>query len=394
MTTPMRGLMRVCYDFSAALAQDAGIGRYTRELALALSALPDAPQLTLFHYHQPLRRMPTSLADAPRAGVPLGSRILRAWLLTGAPFPKAWNKAIEASDLFHGTDSLAPTISRPSVINIHDLSTVFYPQHHTRLHRLYASVALPRMARRARAIITGSEAARQDIITHLRISSDKVRAIHNGVNHALFFPRDRAESQQQVLQRLGIPAPYVLAVGTLEPRKNLIALLRAVAQLPADTPPLVLVGARGWGHSPLFDEVQRLGIASRVRFTGFVDDDLLPHLYSTALTFVYPSLYEGFGLPVLEALACGAPVITSNTSSLPEVVGSAAVLIDPRNAPELAARLSQLLLDADSRAALSALGPAQAARFTWQRTAQRTLEVYTEAISAPLVRRGSHARPT
>lgn len=382
MTTPPRGVMRVCYDFSAALAQDAGIGRYTRELALALHALADAPQLTLFHYRQPLQRMPASLTGAPRAGVPLGSRALRAWLLTGAAFPKAWNMAIESCDLFHGTDSLAPTINRPSVINIHDLSTVFYPQHHTRLHRLYASVALPRMARRARAIITGSEAARQDIITHLRIAPGKVRAIHNGVNHALFYPRDQAESRQQVMQHLGIPSPYLLAVGTLEPRKNLITLLRALAQLPADTPPLVLVGARGWGHSPLFDEVQRLGIASRVRFTGYVEDDLLPHLYSAALTFVYPSLYEGFGLPVLEALACGAPVITSNTSSLPEVAGSAAVLIDPHNATELAARLSQLLLDANSRAALSALGPAQAAPFTWQRTAQRTVEIYNSVLAA------------
>lgn len=373
--------MHICLDVSAALGQDAGIGRYARELALALHALQDCPQLTLFHNRQPLHRMPLALATLPRIEVPLGNRSWRAYLLTGVTLPAPYRTGIERTDLFHGTDALAPYLNTPTVITIHDLSTTLFPEHHTRMHRLFARLSLPRMAQRANAIIADSEATRRDVITHLHIKPARVHAIHLAVNHSQFYPRDPVEAHSKVAQVLDITTPYILAVGTLEPRKNLITLLKAYAQLPADAPMLVLAGARGWVDSPLFVAVQRLGLTHRVRFTGHVMDELLPHLYSAAQVFVYPSLYEGFGLPVLEALACGTPVITSNTSSLPEVAGDAAILVDPHNPDQLADQLKYLLSNQDKRSELGLRGPARALQFTWQRTAQLTMDVYRQVLA-------------
>ena len=373
--------MHICLDISAALGQDAGIGRYARELALALHELPDRPELTLFHNRQPMHRMPAALAALPRIEMPLGNRSWRALLLSGATLPASYRTVIEQTDLFHGTDALAPYLKTPTIITIHDLSTTLFPEHHTRSHRLFARLSLPRMARHASAIIADSEATRQDVITHLHIDPTKVHTIHLAVNHYQFYPRDPEEAHAKVAQALNITTPYMLAVGTLEPRKNLSTLLEAYAQLSADVPMLVLTGARGWGDSPLFAAVQQLGLTQRVRFTGNVADELLPYLYSAAQVFVYPSLYEGFGLPVLEALACGTPVITSNTSSLPEVAGDAAILFDPHNPDILADQLTDLLDNQNRRAELSMRGPARALQFTWQSTAQLTMDVYRQVMA-------------
>jgi glycosyltransferase involved in cell wall biosynthesis len=373
--------MHICLDISAALGQDAGIGRYARELALALHALPDHPELTLFHNRQSMHRMPAALATLPRINVPLGNRSWRAFLLSGTTLPAPYRTAIEQTDLFHGTDALAPYLKTPTVITIHDLSTTLFPEHHTRMHRLFAHISLPRMARRASAIIADSESTRHDVITHLHIEPSRVHAIHLAVNHIRFYPRDPVEARSKIAQALNITTPYILAVGTLEPRKNLITLLKAYAQLPADAPMLVLAGAHGWVDSPLFAAVQRLGLKQRVHFTGHVADELLPSLYSAAQVFVYPSLYEGFGLPVLEALACGTPVITSNTSSLPEVAGDAAILVDPNNPDQLTDQIKRLLSNQNLRAELSTRGPARAQQFTWQRTAQLTVDVYRQVLA-------------
>jgi glycosyltransferase involved in cell wall biosynthesis len=373
--------MHICLEISAALSQDAGIGRYARELALALHELPDGPQLTLFHNHQPMHRMPAALATLPRIEVPFGNRAWRAFILTGVTLSAPYRTSIEHADLFHGTDSLAPYLKTPTVITIHDLSTTLFPQHHTRMHRLFARLSLPRMARRASAIIADSESTRQDVITHLHIAPSRVHAIHLAVNHSQFYPRDPIEARSKIAQALNITTPYILAVGTLEPRKNLITLLEAYGQLSTDAPMLVLAGARGWVDSPLFAAVQRLGLTQRVHFTGHVADELLPSLYSAAQVFVYPSLYEGFGLPVLEALACGTPVITSNTSSLPEVAGDAATLVDPHNPDQLAEQLQHILSNQNKRTELSVRGPARALQFTWQRTAQLTMDVYRQVLA-------------
>jgi glycosyltransferase involved in cell wall biosynthesis len=180
----------------------------------------------------------------------------------------------------------------------------------------------------------------------------------------------------------GIDTPYLLAVGTLEPRKNLLTLLHAYAALPPSVPPLVLTGSPGWGNQTLATTLATLNLGERVRFTGYVADEVLPALYSAAELFLYPSLYEGFGLPVLEAMACGAPVITSSTSSLPEVAGAAAVLIDPQRADHLAEAIQTLLETPDQRARLREAGLARAQTFSWDRCAQDTVNVYRQVLGA------------
>lgn len=373
--------MRVCLDISAALGQGAGIGRYARELALALHALPGGPELVLFHNRQPLNQLPSELKNLPRIEVPLGDKTWRALMLTGQKLPPAWNRSLHDADLFHGTDMLAPPIPQPTVVTIHDLSILLYPEHHTRLNRLHLRWALPRVARRAAAIIAVSEATRRDLIAQLEVPAERVHVAPNGVDHRRFFPRYRPEARQRAGLMLGIEPPYILALGTLEPRKNLPALLRAYARLGRDVPRLVLAGARGWGEGALFKLVKELGLQERVRFTGYVPEAVLPDLYAGARLFVYPSLYEGFGLPVLEALASGAPVITSNTSSLPEVAGDAALLVDPTSVDELTRVMRRVLDSKQLRDELRTKGPKQAAKFSWERTARQTLAIYASVLA-------------
>ena len=252
------------------------------------------PELLLFHNRQSLSRLPASLASLPRLRIPLSNRTWRLFLWAGLPLPGEWNAPLQQCQLFHGTDSLAPRTALPTVLTIHDLSPLLFPEHHTRFHRLYSRYALPGMARRAQVIITDSAATQSDVISRLHIASDRTRVIHLGLDHKRFYPRDPAQAQMSIQQALGITPPYLLAIGTLEPRKNLLALLRAYAQLEPDSPMLVLAGKQGWGNTPLTETAQQLGIQDRVSFTGFVPDALLPDLYAGAHLFVYPSLYEGF----------------------------------------------------------------------------------------------------
>ncbi len=372
--------MRVCLDISAALGQGAGIGRYARELARALHALPDGPDLVLFHNRQPLGRLPIELKELPRVEIPLGNKAWRALMLSGPALSATWRRKLPSCDVFHGTDMIAPPIPQPTVVTIHDLSVLLYPQVHTLLHRLHLQWSLPRAARRAAAIIADAGSTKADIVAHLKVNPERVHVIPLGVDHTRFYPRPPREAQRRVNQTLGIEPPYILALGTLEPRKNLAAVLRAYARLKRDAPPLIVAGARGWGEAAIFDVAQALNLQGRIRITGYIPEDVLPDLYAGAQLFVYPSLYEGFGLPVLEAMACGAPVITSSTSSLPEVAGEAALLVNPSHPEELAEAMQRALEDEPLRDELRAKGPAQAARFSWERAARETLDIYTSVI--------------
>jgi glycosyltransferase involved in cell wall biosynthesis len=374
--------MNVLLDISAALAQTAGIGRYARELARALLALPDGPALTLYHNRQPLDRMPEEWRALPRRQIPLSDRAWRLFVLSGARPPRAWLDARDC-DVIHGTDVIVPPSSRPSAITIHDLSTLLFPQHHTRLHRWFDRFSLPIMARRASAIIADSASTARDVSDRLGVPPGKVRVVHLGVDHDRFHPREPAEARARVQAALNLRPPYVLSVGTLEPRKNLLTLLQACRLLPDTAPTLVLAGGQGWGNQPLSAAIDALGLRKRVAMAGFVDEDLLPDLYAAADAFAYPSLYEGFGLPALEAMACGAPVVASRTSSLPEVVGEAGLLVDPRDPRALAEALQRLAGDAALRRTLSQAGIRQAARFSWERAARETLAVYATIAATP-----------
>ncbi|HQV68423.1 MAG TPA: glycosyltransferase family 1 protein [Thermoflexales bacterium] len=371
--------LRVALDISSGLAHSAGVSRYALELAkeLKLREQDGAIALRLFHNLQPLTNLPKTLAAIPRTFAPLSNKTWRAFLLSGVSPPPSW-LPIKNTDIFHGLDVITPPLNIPTVITLHDLTTVLFPKFHSKFNAVYQKLALPVMVRRADRIIADSMSTRRDAISLLKIPEDRIEVVHLGVNHDVFYPRP--DALEVVRQNLGNIDKYILGVGTLEPRKNLLALLQACCALEDEAPTLVLAGAKGWGRSELFKQVERLGLTKKVIFTGFVSEDLLANLYSAASMFVYPSYYEGFGLPVLEAMACGAPVICSNTSSLPEVVGEAAILISPDDIGAIAQAIRLFINDKEMTAKMRARSLEQAAKFTWQRTADETICVYHKVI--------------
>jgi glycosyltransferase involved in cell wall biosynthesis len=294
-------------------------------------------------------------------------------------------------ELVHDPTGVSPLMLTPArrVATIHDVIPLIHPSASTLLDRLIYQSWLPLVAPSLDAIITVSAHSRRDIVRKLDVDPARVHVVPNAVSPS-FRRVDRATSSE-VAHRHGIAEPYVLYVGSIEARKNLDRLLGAFARLRAWSPQwqLVVVGAAGWKSSPVFATVQRLGLGSSVRFTGFVPDPDLPALFSGADLFVFPSLYEGFGLPVLEAMACGTPVVTSSTSSLPEIAGDAALLCDPEDESAITEAMRRVLDDPDLRRELSDRGVERARSFGWDRTAQDTLRVYHQVLDERPRRRQS-----
>ncbi len=294
-------------------------------------------------------------------------------------------------DIFHGMDHVGiPLVGRSGkyVVTVHDVIPLILPETFTPRHRLVVRLALARVRRKADLVVVPSHAVKRDVVRRVGLPEDRVVVTHEGCEPR-FRPVRSAAARRDVAARYGLPPRYVLAVGTLEPRKNLTTLLEAFARLRRDGEVdadlrLVLAGARGWLDEPIFATVRSLGLEDAVRFTGFVDDADLPVVYSGAALFVFPSLHEGFGLPLLEAMACGVPVVTSNISSMPEVAGDAAVLVDPRDADGLAAAIARLLRDGALRDRLREAGIARARQFSWEATARRTLDAYASVVQPPM----------
>lgn len=302
-------------------------------------------------------------------------------------------------DVFHGMDHVGiPLVGRSCryVVTVHDVIPLILPETFTPRHRLVVRLALARVRRKADLVVVPSHAVKRDVVRRVGLPEDRVVVTHEGCEPR-FRPVRSAAVRRDVAARYGLPSRYVLAVGTLEPRKNLTTLLEAFARLRRDGEVdadlrLVLAGARGWLDQPIFGTVRSLGLENAVRFTGFVDDDDLPAVYSGAALFVFPSLREGFGLPLLEAMACGVPVVTSNISSMPEVAGDAAVLVDPRDVDGLAAAIARMLRDEALRDRLREAGLARSRQFSWEATARRTLDAYVSVAPQPAAQSRAVAR--
>jgi glycosyltransferase involved in cell wall biosynthesis len=252
------------------------------------------------------------------------------------------------------------------------------PDAFKRANRVYLRWMARFSARRADQIITISESTRQDVIRWLGARPNKVRAIHCGVEPRFKPMRDEARLTTFRTAR-GLPENFILYLGTIEPRKNLIRLIDAYADLRrrgVTQWPLILAGGRGWHDTPILEHAAQADLGEALQFAGFVPDEEQPLWYNAATLFVYPSEYEGFGLPPLEALACGTPVVASNSSSLPEVVGDAAVLVDPTRSSAIADGIQRVLEDKPLRERLAEAGPEQSKAFTWRRMAEETLAVY------------------
>jgi glycosyltransferase involved in cell wall biosynthesis len=281
-------------------------------------------------------------------------------------------------DLVHFTNYLAPLAAGvPYLVSFHDMSLTLLPQYHTLKKRVLTSSLIPSVARGARMILTPSESTRRDVVRLLGVDAGRVRVIPYAASPSF---RPVAQSPEGLEARHGIRPPYFLYVGTLEPRKNLARALRAFASVAGALPGcrFVIVGQRGWRYAEVLREAAHPALVGRVDFLGYVPEERLPALYAHALALVYPSLYEGFGLPVVEAMACGTPVLTSRSSSLAEIGEGAALLADPTDEKALAEALHALATDEGLRAKLRALGLERARTFSWERTGRETVAAYQE----------------
>ena len=377
--------MRIAYDGVPLVGERFGIGHYTDRLIRAVTrADRDVRCVIVLPWPvNPFRPLaPVAFGDphidvpAPRYPVKLRRRVRDK-----LGWPEPLEALIGPVDVFHATNYLLthPVRRAKRVVSIHDLTLILSPQWHPAKRLREMSPGLRASAEAADRIIAISQATKDDIVTHLGIDPARVAVVPLAVD-ASFRPWPRAEIDA-ALAPFGLThGSYLLFLGTLEPRKNIGRLLDAVDTLGREVGPLVLAGADGWGNDALRARLADLGALGRVRSLGYVPEPLRPPLLAGARTFVFPSLYEGFGLPPLEAMACGTPVVTSRVSALPEVVGDAALLVDPLDVDELAGAIRRLWDDEALRADLRARGLARARQFTWDVTARLTLDVYAAAL--------------
>jgi glycosyltransferase involved in cell wall biosynthesis len=375
--------MRIAIDYTAAIRHGAGIGNYVRYLVDAMLAQDPRNQYTLLTSGHPTPDRPFPKADNVRGrSIIIPDRYLNIlWY--------RWRLPVYATiftgtvDIYHGPDFVLPPINGRvrKIVTVHDLAFIEHPEYAVPQLAAYLKKVVPEAVAAADVVAAVSQATKQTLIDCFRTPAEKITYIPNGIRSSFKRINDPI-LLAATRHKFGLKHPLVLGVGTLEPRKNHLGLIKAFhkAQSSATKKPrpamLALAGGPGW----LYDETQqliaKLKLESKVRFLGRVSEFELITLYSMADVFVFPSFYEGFGVPPLEAMACGVPVITSNTSSLPEVVGDAAVMIDPYNTAELARAILQVLQDERLRDELRQKGYARAQHFTWAQSASKMLSVY------------------
>jgi len=369
--------MRVGIDYTSAVRQGAGIGRYTRGLIAALAANDHQNRYVLFSAGQDPRHTAWPANFCYRT-LPVTDRHLAIiWQRLRLPLPV--ELVTGPLDIYHSPDFVLPPVwGARTVLTVHDLSFMRYPECSSPPLLDYLTRSVPRSVRRADLVLADSEHTRQDVITLLDVDPQRVLTVYAGVEER-FSAAVTATEAARTRQRYGITREYILGVGTLQPRKNFPMLIRAYAQLRrehAAPHQLVIAGGPGWLEEPIHATIDELDLHDEVLLTGFVDDADLPALYQGADLFAFPSLYEGFGIPILEAMAGGTPVVTAQASSMPEVAGDAALLVPPLDVDGLADAMWRLLDDGALRAELVARGRLQAARFPWQRSAEMLLEAY------------------
>ncbi len=364
----------------AVIAQRTGTEHYSASLLRALAELPEARDRAVVLY--------VNLTDAWEAEKSLQFALPEAWRVRAIPFPRLWTHVRLSSEMVmrrpgvlfvpsHVVPLLHP---RKTVVTVHDLGYFVYPQAHTRLSRFYLRVSTWFSVRSAKRVIAISQATKRDLAKYYGVPVGKIRVVYHGCD-PVFKPVRDEKALEDVAARYGVGRPYCLHVGTLQPRKNLGVLVEAwrlLRERVEQPPALLLAGKRGWLYESLFEQVKRAGLDDLVKFADYVEHDDLPAFYSGALALTFPSLYEGFGLPPLEAMSCGTPVICSNATSLPEVVGDAGILLNPTDVEAWADAVQSIAENADERERLSQRGLAQARQFTWERCARETWDVLSK----------------
>ncbi len=377
--------MRVLIDASGITKKKAGVGVYAKNLIDGLAKLPGLHLLIVAQDDDP---------DFDYSACP---QITTLWLpsklFRKTPLRMLWEQSVlpfllrkHRVDVVHSLHYSFPLLrgKTRSVVTVHDMTFFSLPEMHLRTKQIYFRYFLRKSAVHADGLIFISDSARRDYIARLGSPAGLLSVIYHGKSEN-FTPCQNRSPVDPILLRYSLPARYILYIGTIEPRKNLVRLVEAFAQVAPEHPgvSLVIAGMKGWMFEGLFRRVQELGLGGLVVFPGFVAEQDKPALLWAAEVFAYVSLYEGFGLPVLEALACGVPTVTSNTSSLPEVAGDAALLVDPLSVEEIASALKRLLEDASLQAQLKHAAESQAAKFNWEATAEQTLQVYRDVYKRP-----------
>ncbi len=267
----------------------------------------------------------------------------------------------------------------PAVVTVYDLSFIHYPENFPAMQRRYLTSQTARSCQSARRVITISESSRQDVHRFFDVPLEMIDVVTPGVDPA-FHPL-APQAVEQFRQQNELPAQFLLHVGTLQPRKNIPILLEALAKLKRPDLLMVLAGGKGWLYDEIFAEVHALKLEKQVRFTGYVPDELLPYWYNAATLLVFPSLYEGFGMPIIEAMACGTPVVASNVSSMPQAGGTAATYFPPEDVDALVDCMVSVLDDPTIATAMRQNGLQQAAHFSWEQAGRETAVVYQRALS-------------
>ncbi len=381
--------MRIAIEYSAAVNQRAGVGRLVRNQVLALADLDPHNDYRLV-YARPNR---DSVPQFPRARnfarreVGIRERWLSIlWHRAQLPLPADWFSG--PVDIYHSPDFVLPPLRNArGILTVHDLAFLMRPECADEHLRAYLEQVVPRSVRRADFIIADSENTRTDLVVLLGVKPELIAVVPGGVEER-FAPVTDPKLLKRARRHVGVGnAPFALAIGVIEPRKNLNRLMDAFVILKergvvAPDLKLVLAGGKGWLFDGIFEHHAASPLRDDILLPGFVPDELLPALYSAADVLAFPSLYEGFGLPILEAMACGTPVVASRASCLPEVAEGAALMIDPANVDGLAASLEQVLVDPELRGRLIAEGLRRASQYTWRGAAERLLDVYRTVATA------------
>jgi len=355
------------------------VGRYTKHLVEHLGAFAGEDAVRLFYFDfkgRGLSFQAPGTVPCPCRHIP-GRFIQQAWKRLSWP-PYEWFAG--HADLYHFPNFVIPTVhSGRTVVTIHDMSFFRFPQFAEERNLRYLMSMIPKTVARADAILTDSRFSAAEIADCLKVDPARIHAVHLGI-----APECRRASHETIASlrhRLGIGKPYLLTVGTVEPRKNLEFLLEVFDRLPEFDGDLVIAGMRGWKFEPILRRLRESPRAGNIRYLEYVEDKDLPALYSGAELFITTSFYEGFGFPPLEAMACGTPVVSSTGGSLAEVLGPNAVTLDSFDAEAWVHALTRLLADDARRRTLAQAGPAHAAQYDWRETARRTFEIYRQVLA-------------
>jgi len=369
--------MRIGIDMSSLSDDKTGVGYYAVNLVKAIGKADSSNMYFLYIREKYFQCFSDLGSNFTRKIIPDSRR----YNLPKTQISLAYSIWKDKLDLFYSPAFFIPFICLcRSVITIHDLTHVVFPEKQMKKHLFVFNSLLPYSIKRSSRIVADSMNTKKDIIRVFKVPEEKIRVVYAAAGDS-FRPIKDEKAIARIKQKYGISSDYILFVGTIEPRKNIISLIQAYSLLKKNKPvdyKLVIVGKKGWMYSEVFNTVKELNLSEEIIFTYYTPEEDMVGLYNGAKVFVYPSLYEGFGLPPLEAMACGVPVITSNVSSLPEVVGDAAIMVNPADINQLAESISRVINDEELRRKMIERGLERARMFSWGKTAKEIIECFKE----------------